>query len=72
MRFLPVSLLTLYASLVIAAPQEKKKKASTDDGSDEPKPTVFNGVEVPVLPEINGEKFNATVKEGYWFVKHHS
>jgi protein disulfide-isomerase len=24
------------------------------------------------LPEIDGEKFNATIKEGYWFVKNHS
>ena len=35
-------------------------------------PTVFNGVEVPPIPEIEGSKFNDTVKDGWWLVKHHS
>ena len=68
MRFLPVSLLcALLTSSVIAAPEE-----NSEDPSDEVKPTIFNGVEVPPLLDIDGEKFNATIKEGYWFVKHHS
>ncbi|PGH27044.1 protein disulfide-isomerase domain [Polytolypa hystricis UAMH7299] len=41
--------------------------APADDGS-----TVFNGITVPVMKEIEGPKFEETVKEGYWFVKHYS
>jgi hypothetical protein len=84
MRLLPVSLLvTLFASTVIAeAPEQRLGAAdipgeitppSSDEGVDDvPQPTIFNGVEVPPLPEIEGEKFGTVVKDGYWFVKHHS
>jgi hypothetical protein len=78
MRLLPVSLLyTFFASVVISKALEKQSGAriqgeASEDIIDEPQPTIFNGVEVPPLPDIDGEKFNTTVKEGYWFVKHHS
>lgn len=78
MRLLPVSLLcALFASVVIAEAPEKKAAANTKDATDEPveedvQPTVFNNIEVPPLPDINGETFNATIKDGYWFVKNHS
>lgn len=84
MRLLPISLLcTLLSSAVIAETAEKVVGVSevpgditqgADDSSaeDVPQPTIFNGVEVPPLPEINGDKFNSTIKDGYWFVKHHS
>lgn len=83
MRLLPVSLLfTLLASAVIAeAPEQPLGAANlpgvitpaSEESVDEgPQSTVFNGVEVPPLPEIDGEKFDTTVKDGYWFVKHHS
>ena len=29
--------------------------------------TVFNGVEVPPMIDIEGDKFAETVKEGYWY-----
>ncbi|KAA8573305.1 hypothetical protein MFRU_053g00450 [Monilinia fructicola] len=68
MRLLPISLLsTLFASVVLAQSGD-----GSDEASDVPKPTIFNGVEVPPLPEIDGESFNKTVADGYWFVKHHS
>ena len=84
MRLLPVSLLlTLLASAVVAEPPEQRLGAadipgeitppsSEEDVDEGPKPTIFNGVEVPPIPEIDGEKFNTVVKDGYWFVKHHS
>ena len=83
MRFLTLSLLSaLFSSVVIAetpatAPSVPGELPGSQDEavvSKDPAetPTIFNGVEVPPLPEIDGEKFNATVKEGYWFVKHHS
>jgi protein disulfide-isomerase len=82
MRLLPVSVLcALLSSAVIAESTEKVVGISEVPGditSDEspaediPKPTIFNGVEVPPIPDIQGEKFNSTVKDGYWFVKHHS
>ena len=42
---------------------------SLDEGA---QPTIFNGVEVPPLLEMDGEKFSTSAKDGYWFVKHHS
>jgi protein disulfide-isomerase len=83
MRLLPVSvLLAFFSSVAIAQAAEKPLGISSpievptladetpeDDG---PAPTIFNGVEVPPLPNIDGEKFDTTVKDGYWFVKHHS
>jgi protein disulfide-isomerase len=77
MRLLPISL--LYALLASVAYSEIAVKNTGDsevpiaeDVSDGPQPTTFNGVKVPVLPELDGEKFNGTIKEGYWLVKHHS
>ena len=31
--------------------------------------TLFNGVEVPPMKEINGEKFEEETKNGYWYVR---
>ena len=81
MRLLPLSLLyTLLASAVTAESTEQRLDAASIPGeiseaekdADVPQLTVFNGVQVPPLTDIDGEKFNATVKDGYWFVKHHS
>jgi protein disulfide-isomerase len=84
MRLLPLSLLfTFFASVVIAEAPEQQLGAADIPGEitpqvgeesveEGPKPTIFNGVEVPPIPEIDGEKFNISVKDGYWFVKHHS
>jgi protein disulfide-isomerase len=82
MRLLPVSLFCAFlSSVVIAEYTEKVVGISEVPGDitkeespaeDIPQPTIFNGIEVPPLLEIKGEKFNSTVKDGYWFVKHHS
>lgn len=29
--------------------------------------TLFNGIEVPPMKEINGEKFDEETKNGYWY-----
>jgi protein disulfide-isomerase len=84
MRLLPISILyALFASVVIAesseqtlgstdVPGEITAESQDEGATDGPEPTVFNGIQVPPLPDIEGEKFNGTVKDGYWFVKHHS
>jgi protein disulfide-isomerase len=80
MRFLSISILSaLFASIVIAESAEQPfgsaevpGEISDEDYADGAESTIFNGVEVPPLPDIEGEKFNATIKDGYWFVKHHS
>lgn len=28
--------------------------------------TVFNGVDVPPMPELQGDNFGETIKDGYW------
>ncbi|CZR62293.1 related to thioredoxin domain containing protein 5 precursor [Phialocephala subalpina] len=80
MRLLPISLLcTLFASVAIAESSEERLgtteipgEISEENAAEGPDPTYFNGVEVPPLIDIDGENFNTTVKDGYWFVKHHS
>ena len=34
--------------------------------------TVFNGVKVPKMKEIEGDKLEETIKDGYWWVKFYS
>ncbi|KAI1618952.1 protein disulfide-isomerase [Exophiala viscosa] len=34
--------------------------------------TTFNGIKVPPMVEIEGVKFEETIKDGYWWVKHYS
>jgi hypothetical protein len=49
------------------APAEKPapvEEMKVDDGADY---TTFNGMKVPPMKEINGEEFDAVVKEGYWY-----
>jgi len=87
MRFLPISLLiAAFSSVAISETPEKplggvavakelpdlKPETAKEDVEDILPPTIFNGVEVPPIPEIKGEEFNATTNVGYWFVKHYS
>lgn len=73
MRLLALPFLcALFASVVAAEAPDSKADSDASEKADVPDPTIFNGIEVPALPAIAGEKFNSTVKEGYWFVKHHS
>ena len=83
MHFLSVSILCAFFSSAVIAESAQEKVVGisevpgdiTSDESPEedlPKPTIFNRVEVPPILEIQGEKFNSTVKDGYWLVKHYS
>jgi len=73
MRLLPIPLLyTLFASVAIVRASGSSGDTAEDGLAEGPEPTTFNGVQVPPLVEIDGEKFNGTVKDGYWFVKHYS
>jgi hypothetical protein len=71
MHLLSVSLLVVLCGATIANAVEKKVEGEEND-SDTVKPTVFNGVKVPPMIQIVGQDFNTTVKDGWWFVKHHS
>lgn len=61
--------------MTIAESSEERLGTSEDtleETPDLPDPTVFNGIQVPPIIDLEGEKFDFTVKDGYWFVKHHS
>ena len=34
--------------------------------------TIFNGINVPPMKELEGHKWEEQTKDGYWFVKHYS
>jgi len=80
MRILSISILSaLFASVIIAESTEQPfgsaevpGEISDGDDADVAESTIFNDIEVPPLPDLEGEKFNAAIKDGYWFVKHHS
>ncbi|OAP60400.1 protein disulfide-isomerase domain [Fonsecaea erecta] len=42
------------------------------EGGDGVDYTVFNGIKVPPMKEIQGDEFAETIKDGYWWVKHYS
>ena len=31
--------------------------------------TTFNNIKVPPMPDIEGDKFDDTVKDGYWYAR---
>lgn len=78
MRFSSISLFaTAFAATVFAQGGDPKVEAvvAAENPAVEAEPdtsTTFNGVKVPPMPEIEGEAFDKTVADGYWFVKHHS
>ena len=49
----------------------KRAVGSSDSASTEslePKGTVFNGLEVPPMSELSGEKLNEEIAKGNWYV----
>ncbi|OAL32595.1 protein disulfide-isomerase domain [Fonsecaea nubica] len=42
------------------------------DGGEGSDYTIFNGIKVPPMKEIQGAEFAETIKDGYWWVKHYS
>jgi hypothetical protein len=67
MRLPAVSFLFALCAMGIAGAAAK----DTEKGS-AVKTTVFNGVDVPPMVDIEGQSFNETINEGWWLVKHHS
>ena len=60
-------------SVATAAAPPGSPKGTTDNkaetpatGGDAVEDTIFNGITVPPLKEIEGDKFAETIKEGYW------
>ena len=47
-------------------PTDVEAKADGGELVDGPT-TRFNGAEVPPMKEIEGSKFNETIKQGYWY-----
>lgn len=81
MRLLPISLVfALFTSAVVGAPTEdtsaavkpREEKAAGSSTDVEDTSTTFNGVQVPPMLDIEGASFKEQIKDGYWFVKHHS
>ena len=47
---------------------DTSSSASTSNNKVESdQPTVFNGIEVPPMKEINGEEFDKEIRDGYWY-----
>lgn len=65
-------LLTLFLSVLAAPVDTTTEEVLAEAEDDAVKPTIFNGVEVPPLTQIPGAKFDATIKDGWWLVKHFS
>ena len=69
---------TISASLAVPPPRDTA--ASSDaidgetaaDGGEDVDHTMFNGIQVPLLKEIQGDEFAETIKDGYWWIKHYS
>jgi protein disulfide-isomerase len=53
------------ATAVLAEEAVTAERPAGDD--DAAAYTVFNGVKVPPMIDIEGDKFAETVKEGYWY-----
>jgi protein disulfide-isomerase len=52
--------------ITLASPIIAKSAAITED-DDAPKPTKFNGLEVPPITELRGDTFDDDIKNGYWY-----
>jgi hypothetical protein len=58
----------------LAAPPGKDGRTSKDavegetpaSGGEGAEYTLFNGIKVPPMKDIEGDKFAETIKEGYW------
>ncbi|KAL2800305.1 thioredoxin-like protein [Aspergillus keveii] len=72
------SFLSLFSLSTFATPSDPAfstkrlvKRADADDTTT-PAPTVFNGIEVPVITELTPDNFEETIKDGHWFIKQYS
>lgn len=53
---------------VVLANEAMHGETAVDDG-EAVDYTIFDGVKVPPMVEIEGDKFAETVKEGYWYAR---
>lgn len=47
---------------------EKRVDEQKDDTTSSDLPTEFNGVKVPAMKALEGQGFEDSIKEGYWYV----
>ncbi|KIY01005.1 uncharacterized protein Z520_03671 [Fonsecaea multimorphosa CBS 102226] len=57
------------AAVIADEAVQGESPAEGGEGSDY---TIFNGIKVPPMKEIQGDDFAETIKDGYWWVKHYS
>lgn len=57
--------LVTLASPILAIPADAAPKPADAEDTG-PKPTKFNGIEVPPLKELNGPTYTEDIKQGYW------
>ena len=60
---------TLLTSAAVALLITCVKSAQDED---EPSYTTFNGIQVPPMPELEGDKGTGLIQNGYWFIKNYS
>ncbi|RVX67270.1 hypothetical protein B0A52_09307 [Exophiala mesophila] len=69
------SLVTSVSSILAAPPGNERsggRAVSGDSAGDAGDYTIFNGIKVPPMKDIQGPEFQSTIKDGYWWVKHYS
>ena len=54
---------TVEEDVVGQKPTEPEQEIASGDDA-----TIFNGLTVPPMKDINGNEFKSEVKEGYWYV----
>ncbi|KAK2873537.1 hypothetical protein FQN49_002277 [Arthroderma sp. PD_2] len=64
---------TIAPAFGLPSDQAIQRRDEVEEISTGPDPlsTVFNGVTVPPLKELQAADFEESIKEGYWFVKHY-
>ncbi|KAI9804537.1 MAG: hypothetical protein M1825_001436 [Sarcosagium campestre] len=69
---IPFTLLSLVLSVSARSVGKEKTSPRAEIRDDRPDPTKFNGIEVPPMTDLNGDKFKEQIQDGYWFVRHYS
>jgi protein disulfide-isomerase len=59
----------ILATAQIDAPAKEGTAAAPAEDDTAPKSTTFNGIEVPPLKDLSGDKFDEEIKDGYWYVR---
>ncbi len=62
----PADAPSIQPSIQQALPEKPASATNSEDVA--VKNTVFNGVEVPPMKELNGTTYDEDIKDGYWYV----